>query len=86
MTAAKSATNSTSDPPSRRARRRLPRHPAQLHGPPAIASQLKFQRRRGFSTAPQAPLFTLKTHVRLTPRALQYVVKDFRERARRPSP
>ena len=46
-----------------------------------LARQLDFQRRRGFSIAPSAPLFTSKAHRRLTTRAVQYVFADLRERA-----
>ena len=47
----------------------------------AILRQLEFQARRGFSTLPEAPLFTSKAHRRLTPRSVQYVFADLRERA-----
>jgi integrase/recombinase XerC len=59
--------------------RRLPLNSAARE---AIARQLDFLRRRGFSAQPEAPLFVAKSHRRLTTRAVQYVVAELRERAR----
>jgi integrase/recombinase XerC len=47
----------------------------------AIARQVDFLRRRGFSTRPEAPLFVTKSHRRITTRAIQYVVAELRAKA-----
>lgn len=47
----------------------------------AVQAILEFNRRRGFSTAPHAPLFTNRKHERMTVRAVQRLVKDLREKA-----
>ena len=40
-----------------------------------------FNKRRGFSTEPQAPLFQNRYHSRLTVRAIQRLIKQYREEA-----
>lgn len=47
----------------------------------AIADLLAFNRRRGFSTAPDRPLLVTRKHERLTARAVQRLVKMLREKA-----
>ena len=47
----------------------------------AIRKVVDFNRRRGFSTAPQAPLFSSKKHQRITVRAIQRLVEDLRKKA-----
>lgn len=47
----------------------------------AIERLIRFNRSRGFSTEPKAPLFVTKRHRRLTARAVQYIVAELRERA-----
>jgi site-specific recombinase XerD len=47
----------------------------------AIQAILDFNRRRGFSTSPSAPLFMTRSHGRMTARAVQRLVKNLREKA-----
>ena len=42
---------------------------------------LVFNKRRGFSVEPQAPLFQNRFHCRLNPRAIQRLIKHYREEA-----
>lgn len=48
----------------------------------ALLALTDFNRRRGFSTSPDAPLFVTKHHRRLTTRAMQYIMQDLREKAK----
>lgn len=47
----------------------------------AVATIVAFNRRRGFSTAPPAPLLATRKHERVTVRSVQRLVKALRERA-----
>lgn len=46
-----------------------------------IERLIRFNRARGFSTEPKAPLLMTKRHRRLTARAVQYILADLRKRA-----
>ncbi len=45
-----------------------------------VAKLLAFNKERGFSTAPLAPLFVWKNHRKLPPREAQRILQDLRER------
>lgn len=46
-----------------------------------LGGLVSWNKSRGFSVAMHAPIFVTKAHRRITPRAIQYVVKDLREKA-----
>jgi integrase/recombinase XerC len=47
----------------------------------AVAKLLAFNQSRGFSTAPDAPLFVTKTHRRISVRTIQWLIAELREKA-----
>jgi len=47
----------------------------------AVADLLAFNQRRGFSVAPEAPLFVARKHERVSARLVQRLVETLRERA-----
>lgn len=52
----------------------------------ALAKTLAFNRKRGFSVSPEAPLWVNRYHRPVGPRAIQYMVAELREKAGIPAP